>query len=254
MLKMSDVTSSEGVTIPTGVTDDGFEGITASTSLTYAEMIVALSPLRYYRHGEPSGTAMVDQISAKNGLYTGVFTLDTTSLLASGDDSSIDLTGNTTAEIPQDSDFNVGTGDFTWMFLVKTNGVQDDKFIIDLRQGDGTGYHVTTGGSGGTLSGGLRYAVGGGLNLGSSVVIDDSSTHHCVIKRTSGSVTLWVDGILKGTGSDTTSYTRATGNISYAHSSFGGAGFDAVMDELPYFDFAVSDEDILALATKALGL
>lgn len=227
-------------------------GQDAPPSLTYEQMVLATSPARYYRFGETSGTAIVDEISAKNGVYIGPYTLGEPSLLASGDDLSVDWNGSSDPTIPQDSDFNVGTGDFTVMFLYKANSAIADSYFLDLRHADSDGWFIITGGAGPTITGSLRYSNTVSFIVNSTTVIDGGGTFHCVIRRQSGTVTAWVNGTNEDSASDATSYTRATGGLSLAHTSFGGNRLDGRMDELCYYNKALTDSEISAFAAKAL--
>lgn len=225
----------------------------SSSSSSYYDMIIATSPERYYRHGEASGTVLTDDISAKNGSYNVAPSLNQTSLLASGDDKSVNYAASGYGLIPQDADFNIGAVAFTFMFLIKTNTTQNDKFVLDLRQADNTGFVVTTGGYLST-AGVFRYADPTGANVAVSTVnIDDGSIHHCaVVRNAAGLVTLYVDGVADGTVTDTTSYTRTTGNATLARSSFANADLDGWLDEVSWHKSALSDATIAALAAKAL--
>jgi len=70
--------------------------------------------------------------------------------------------------------------------------------------------HITTGGYSSSLIGALRYV--GSSTIVSSNVITDNTWHHCAIVRDgSNNVTLYVDGVSRGTGTDTTNYTATSG-------------------------------------------
>jgi len=103
--------------------------------------------------------------------------------------------------------FAFGTGSFTiefWIYAPSNN----DKFILGGRSAIGT-MHITTGGYLST-AGVLRYV--GSSTIVSSSVITDNKWHHCAIVRDgSNNITLYVDGVSSGTGTDTTNYTTTTG-------------------------------------------
>jgi hypothetical protein len=105
--------------------------------------------------------------------------------------------------------FAFGTGSFTIEFWI--NGpLNNDKFILEGRNAIGT-MHITTGGVSSTV-GVLRYV--GSSTIVSSNVITDNSWHHCAIVRNgSSNITLYVDGISVGTGTDTTNYTSTSGTF-----------------------------------------
>jgi hypothetical protein len=124
---------------------------------------------------------------------------------------------------PNSSNFAFGTGAFTIEFWI--NGpLNNDKHIVNGRAAIGT-MHITTGGSAST-AGSLRYVGSSTITTG-SVLITDNLWHHCAIVRDgSNNVTLYVDGVSQGTGTDTTNYTSTSGTwfIASNDSSVGGAG------------------------------
>lgn len=109
---------------------------------------------------------------------------------------------------PNSGNFAFGTGAFTIEFWINAP-LNNDKFILGGRGAAGT-MHITTGGSGST-AGVLRYV--GSSTIVSSNIINDDNWHHCAIVRNgSSNITLYVDGVSRGTGTDSTNYTTTTGN------------------------------------------
>ena len=108
---------------------------------------------------------------------------------------------------PNNAVFAFGTGSYTIEFWV--NGpLASDKFFLSGRAAIGT-MHITTGGTG-SPAGTLRYV--GTSTIASSNVVMDNTWHHCAIVRNgSSNITLYVDGVSVGTGTDTTNYTNTTG-------------------------------------------
>jgi uncharacterized Zn-binding protein involved in type VI secretion len=105
------------------------------------------------------------------------------------------------------SQFAFGTGPFTIEFWINAP-LNNDKFILGGRTAIGT-MHITTGGFSST-AGVLRYV--GSSTIVSSNVITDNTWHHCAIVRDgSNNITLYVDGVSVGTGTDTTNYTTTSG-------------------------------------------
>jgi hypothetical protein len=128
--------------------------------------------------------------------------------------------GNNTA-------FAFGTGAFTIEFWVNSNGLSDG-FILSGRAAIGT-MHITYGGFGGSTVGSLRY-VGSSTITSGSVLISNGAWNHCAIVRDgSNNITLYVNGVSVGTGTDTTNYTTTTGtwfiNSNDSGPTPGGAGY-----------------------------
>lgn len=111
---------------------------------------------------------------------------------------------------PNASGFAFGTGAFTIEFWFNGRAGQSDRFILSGRSAIGT-LHITTGGASGTTIGALRY-VGSTTITSGATLICDGTWHHCAIVRgASSNVTLYVDGVARGTGTDTTNYTTTSG-------------------------------------------
>jgi len=122
---------------------------------------------------------------------------------------------------PNSSNFAFGTGSFTIEFYINAP-LNNDKFIIGGR-GSITVMHITTGGSSST-AGVLRYV--GSSTIVSSNVITDNTWHHCAIVRNgSSNITLYVDGVSVGTGTDTGNYTTASGTWFVGQNDLGASNF-----------------------------
>jgi hypothetical protein len=162
--------------------------------------VTANSPSRVERFN-PFGTATAYSTSVIGG--SGYF------------DGSDDLT------FPNNTAFAFGTGSFTIEFWI--NGpLNNDKFILGGRDAIG-GMHITTGGSSST-AGVLRYV--GTSTIVSSNVITDNTWHHCAIVRNgSSNITLYVDGVSVGTGTDTNNYAAASGTWYIARNDLGASNF-----------------------------
>lgn len=126
-----------------------------------------------------------------------------------------------TLNFPNSSNFAFGTGSFTIEFWI--NGpLNNDKFILGGRDAIG-GMHITTGGSSST-AGVLRYV--GTSTIVSSNVITDNTWHHCAIVRNgSSNITLYVDGVSVGTGTDTNNYAAASGTWYVSRNDLGASNF-----------------------------
>ena len=119
------------------------------------------------------------------------------------------------------STLNFGTGSYTfefWIFGPSNN----DKFI--LGNSNTSTIQITTGGSAST-EGCLRYVAGGSVVATSgSVLITNNQWNHCAIVRNgSSNVTLYVNGVSVGTGTDSTNYTSTDSTVTIAkHNSVSG--------------------------------
>jgi len=130
---------------------------------------------------------------------------------------------NATLNFPNSSNFAFGTGSFTIEFWINAP-LDGDKFFLGGRSAIGS-MHITSGGGGtSTTTGVLRYVATS--TIVSSNVVTDSTWHHCAIVRNgSSNITLYVDGISVGTGTDTNNYTTTSGTWYIARNDLGEANF-----------------------------
>jgi len=110
--------------------------------------------------------------------------------------------------IPSSADFTLGTGDFTidfWLYRRALSGSANVAYIIDFRDTvqdenkialyiDGSNY--------------LTLYVAGAGRITSSVSLSLTTWYHIAIVRLSGTTTLYIDGINRGTWGDSTNYTQ----------------------------------------------
>jgi hypothetical protein len=125
----------------------------------------------------------------------------------------------------------LGSGNFTIEFWINAP-LLNDKFILGLRGGMSGGPHVTTGGYGGTTVGALRWASSAGEILSGTTVITDNTWHHCAIVRNGSIITLYVDGISRGSGTDTTAFNGNGGQILIGENDLGTNTFTGYLDDL----------------------
>jgi hypothetical protein len=125
----------------------------------------------------------------------------------------------------------LGSGNFTIEFWINAPSL-NDKFILALRGGMSGSPHVTTGGFGGTTVGALRWASNAGEILSGTTVITDNTWHHCAIVRNGSTITLYVDGVSRGSGTDTTSFEGNGGQIYIGYNNLGGNDFTGYIDDL----------------------
>jgi len=104
------------------------------------------------------------------------------------------------------SSLEFGTGNFTIEFWVY-GALNNDKAFLETRPATSGSMHITTGGYGGTTPGCLRFVTSAGTLTSGSVLITNGAWNHCAIVRSSGTVTLYVNGVSTTSGSVTTNFT-----------------------------------------------
>lgn len=113
---------------------------------SYSELILSHDPVGYWRLGEASGTVAEDLGSfAKNGTFTGTYTLARPSLIPSDQDNKsfgCDGTGYVRVVVPTGTYSLVGT---TWMLAFKATAFTGDRYLWhlgNLNQSGGQGLAV----------------------------------------------------------------------------------------------------------------
>jgi hypothetical protein len=110
---------------------------------------------------------------------------------------------------PNNTAFAFGTGAFTIEFWVNSNNL-NDSFLLSGRAAIGT-MHITTGGFGGSTAGALRYVGSSTITSGSTLISNNLWNHCAIVRDGSNNITLYVNGVSVGTGTDTTNYTTTSG-------------------------------------------
>lgn len=119
---------------------------------------------------------------------------------------------------PNSSAFAFGTGSFTIEFWIY-GPASNDKFILEGRNAI-TAMHITTGGYAGTTPSTLRY-VGSSTIVSSAVIVNNTWNHCAIVRNGSSAITLYVNGVVSATGTDTTNYTKTTGDFDIGASHLG---------------------------------
>jgi len=112
---------------------------------------------------------------------------------------------------PNSSNLAFGTGAFTIEGWVYATSALNDKFILGGRNAVGTMIIGTGGYLGSTTAGALRYVGSSELSSGSTLICNSNWNHFAIVRDASNNVKLFVNGILSGSGTDTTNYSTTTG-------------------------------------------
>ena len=131
-----------------------------------------------------------------------------------------DGTGDTLT-IPSSAAFAYGTGDFTWEAWIYVPAAKANHYLLDHGSNGGTmniantkvRYYNTTVGTGSAL-----YTTGGTISY--------NTWHHVAFVRSSGTTTIYVDGVVGSSGSDTHNYgSQAITVGDYGSGGYGYAGY-----------------------------
>ena len=174
---------------------------------TYNSSVAADSPIAFWSFDETTGTTAADSAGvAQNGIYENC-TLGATAAFPNLG-TAVTFNGtNARVRMPFDAAFNLGTGDFSvelWyrttvttrgdMFNFKANGVDFGMFANDNASGSLRGWHTT-----GFLPG---PAAAGSVPI--------NAWHHAVYVRQSGTIFLYIDGVVHSSQADALSMSART--------------------------------------------
>ncbi|MBK8366506.1 MAG: VCBS repeat-containing protein [Bacteroidetes bacterium] len=143
---------------------------------------------------------------------------------------------NDFVNIPNNSSFNFGTNDFTIETYAKTSSVAGNKVMIGKISGGNNFWF-------GVSNGKANFSLIGGPDALGTSTIGDGNWHHLAAVRQSGVVSLYVDGVLEATqtntGTATISADLTLGNFS------GGFNFPGSLDEVRIWNRALCKGELL---------
>jgi hypothetical protein len=218
---------------------------------SYRDLIVADSPISYWRLGETSGTVAVDEMAFENGVYSNSPTLGVAGVTDDGD-TAVTFNGtNQQMSVAYRSAWN--TSALTVEAWIKTtatgvalivsrdngtNGHRDFQFRIDAgkvqfvnMQGNGVG--ATTVASAGT--------------------VNDGAWHHVVAVRDGSTVTLYIDGVQDGHSTAMQApHLTGTSRIAVATNANNAAWLAGTLDEVAYYGTALAAARVAAHHTAGI--
>ena len=140
-------------------------------------------------------------------------------------------------DVAASTGFAFGTGDFTVDVFVYTDNTTADSFYRRIYMTDGpTGNDATNPQLAIVPTTGLAnaWSTSGSLDLSSTTNVADGAWHHIAMVRSSGTVTLYVDGVSEATASWTENVALNSGSPRPRIGSYDGStgDFDGYIDEI----------------------
>lgn len=145
------------------------------------------------------------------------------------DDNNLYLDGSGDyVRVLKDTDFVIGTGPYTVDFEIKTTALQNNKFIMDGRNGGSvSSFLIGTGGYTGSTPGSLRFDNNSdaAIHTGTYLISDGRRHHGAVVREGTGAnqTKLYIDGVCRGVGTDSKNYTSSAGDWVIGVNSYGGS-------------------------------
>ena len=218
--------------------------------MTYLSDVLAKSPSFHYRHGEASGTTVVDSSgNSRNSTYVGSYTLAVAGLLTGDSDTAVTMT-SARIQIPSaswmDTDnvtVNVwikATGGSWIIGRDNTGATSDLAWRLDFNAGVARAICILDGSSTYQIVNGATSIAGG--------------TRYMLTLRYNGSqLKLFVNGVADGTPVSASGVLKKTGQpINIGASGASGSAYSGVLDETTVFPTALSDAEILALYNSGI--
>lgn len=224
----------------------------APAATGYRAIVLADAPTAYWRLGEMSGTAAVDEMGVFPGTYSGVV-LGASSAIASGSaaffngtTSSVNFAGTTTTLGA--SGMNLLTAE---MWIKTTYASATQRFPLDKPKNSFSAYAFIV------ANNVLHFRVGQATNsvfgVDASVAINDGLWHHVVGVKDAAGVTIYVDGVLRGTNLAGFTIEDNQAQTARLGTHIGGDEFPGTLDEVAlYRNTALSAARILAHYTAGV--
>jgi hypothetical protein len=238
-----------------------------TTSQGYAQTITNDHPIGYWRLGETSGNVAYDWIGANNGTHTndvlgfaGVNGGDPDGATGFGPTYASQVGNSRIANIPN-INFATPNGsstNFSVECWVKGQPQTLDSGIITVGGGGGgEQFNLDCGGTSHAFRFFVRNAAGGGNGNANATIGPDPNVWHHVVgvcnQTNAGTVSLYVDGVLNGSGSVTSGggilALQAPMSIGCRQSGSGSAydlQFDGIVDEVAVYNYPLSATQIAA--------
>lgn len=234
------------------------KSIARSTS-TYRTAVLGLNPFALWGLGELTGTAVIDVVGAHNGAITGTVVRGAADLPADIADGATNFVATGSATIPHDAAFSdthctvsfwfrvhsiPGPGELAFPLISKNNAVVTERDMVIYFPSDGVD----------VLRFRLRGVGGTAFDIDSpaDVVTVGQAHHACVRFRGTSGFDAFLDGVYIGTN---TGYTFGLMNniapLRFAASPTFTLLGNAVIDEVVWFERALSDSEILVLAQRS---
>jgi hypothetical protein len=218
--------------------------------MTYRDTIIALNPLAYWRLGEQSGTAAVDEVGVSNGTYVGAPTKGVPGLVVNSGDTAVDFPGTDTDHITYAGSAQFGLHNqvtLTAWISTDTKAIPSGhRMYFNLP--NATNYLSLNGNNIGNIFSSMSI---GGVQKTLSSLIPAVIGQTYFVSVTYDGVTLriYVDGVLRNSRTDVSGQVNmgSTGSGYIGRFSSAGYGWDGKVDEVAVFGSALSASEIANL-------
>ena len=226
----------------------------AATRKNYYETVMVDSPVAYWRLGESSGTAVVNEVGSGNGTYYGV-TLNQSGALASDSNTAISFDGtNDYVALPTMSPLS---DTFSYEMWFRTTWVTTDtgnRQYLNTRQQDPSSAATYTfiERQGGLIAGDItefQYYIGSGEreSLTSNVKVLANTWYHFVCVGDGTGAQMYLNGVEVASSTNAPVSTAVSEHLlGWRSDAQGDDWFGGLIDEYSVYDYALSPNRIEA--------
>jgi hypothetical protein len=212
---------------------------TTPSALAYRDVVMADTPIAYWRFGEASGSTAASETGIGAGNYNGGFVLGRPGALVGDPNTSLALNGSTGyVSVPHSSPLDFGDT-FSFEAWIKRSTLGADQRLFFK----GTGSAVVQL----NTSNRIRFAKSGAGDIAySNVTLTDTSKwHHLVVTKNGSAVRVYIDGVdVTGTVTNL-SFVNTTSAINIGRDP-SGQYFNGGLDEVAVYGYALSPARVLA--------
>ncbi len=223
-------------------------GATAPSAATPTNEEKGTAPIAYWKFDDATGTNAQDSSTNNNDGTTSGATWTTEDQCISGKCLYLTSTNTVNFGDPSNDTLDMGTGDFSVSYWIRTGTSADNRNLI--RKGAGAGTSEFRVG----LNSGVPYAllgdstVGGQVegSVGSTSIADNKWHHVIVVFNRAGNAVGYVDGTATGTALTISSESASISTSSSLLIGNTYATFTGFMDELKIYNFALTAAQVKA--------
>lgn len=232
-----------------GTHDGTVVGPTGALELdVYRKLVLADTPVAYWRLGETSGTTANDiSGNGRHGTYQGGVTLGQPGALVGDGDAAAWFDGvDDAVSVSNNTAFNfTATQDFSVECWLRGTWTQHGT-LIEKWSGDGS-YPFAVRVSDTGLVGCVRYDGTNNPGVSSPFALNDNQWHHLVFLKRLSNLLLYIDGQQVATTTDTTTGdTTNTSNLYFGKRGNNVVFYTGLLDEVAIYNYALSAEQVAA--------
>jgi hypothetical protein len=216
---------------------------TGSAALTYAETILADSPVAYWRLGESAGTTAdnAEGTAALDGTYSGSPTLGATGLLTGDSDTAVTFGTSKYVSVAHDAALNFSDV-FSLEFWVKVPSLS--AWMSVIAKGGATGWQV-----GVSVNRQVVVYLQNTINVrgGSVGTLQDGTTYHVVVTKNGGNyATVYINGSDASATATAKTAGDTTGSLYLATYTGSSEWLSGTLDEVAVYDYALTSTQVTA--------